>query len=49
MPLGLNLGNLRSDWWVIAIRANSESPTCYVLRLDEVRALAGQDKNGGAY
>ncbi len=48
VPLGLNLDTLRSAWWVITIRATTDSPTCYVLRLDEVRALAGQDKNGGA-
>ena len=46
VPLGLRIENLRSDWWVITIRANSDNPTCYVLRLEEVRALAEQDKNG---
>lgn len=49
VPLGLDLGALRSDWWVITIHANSDSPVCYVLRLDEVRGLATQDKNGGRW
>lgn len=49
VPLGLSIENLRSEWWVITIHANSDNPVCYVLRLDEVRALAGQDKNGGAW
>ena len=49
VPLGMSLESLRSDWWVITIHANSDSPVCYVLRLEEVRALAGQDKNGGKW
>lgn len=42
-----NLEDLRSDWWIVTTFANSDTPTCYILRLDEVRALASQDKNGG--
>jgi hypothetical protein len=49
VPLGLNIANLRSDWWIITIRANTDSPTCFILRLSEVRALAVQDKRGGAW
>lgn len=49
VPLGMSLESLRSDWWVITIHANSDSPVCYVLRLEEVRTLAGQDKNGGKW
>lgn len=49
VPLGMDLACLRSDWWVITIHANSDTPTCYVLRLDEVRKLATQDKNGGRW
>lgn len=49
VPLGLDLRNLRSEWWVITIHANSDAPVCYVLRLDEVRQLATQDKNGGKW
>lgn len=49
VPLGMDLASLRSEWWVITIHANSDKPTCYVLRLDEVRELATQDKNGGRW
>ena len=49
VPLGMDLASLRSDWWVITIHANSDTPTCYVLRLEEVRELATQDKNGGRW
>lgn len=49
VPLGLDLGALRSDWWVITIHANSDNPVCYVLRLSDVRSLATQDKNGGKW
>lgn len=49
VPLGLNLDNLRSDWWVITIHANSDAPVCYVLHITDVRGLATQDKNGGRW
>ena len=49
VPLGRGLDNLRSEWWIITIHANSDNPVRYILRCDEVRALAGQDKNGGAW
>ncbi len=49
VPLGLNLVVLRSDWWIITIHANSDSPVCYVLHIDDVRRLASQDKNGGKW
>lgn len=49
VPLGRSLEGLRSEWWVITVRANSDQPVCYVLRLDEVRSLAAQDRNGGAF
>ena len=49
VPLGMDLASLRSEWWVITIQANSDNPTCYVLRLGEVRELATQDKNGGRW
>jgi hypothetical protein len=49
VPLGLSLDSLRSDWWIVTTHANADSPVCYVLKLDEVRALASQDKNGGAF
>ncbi len=49
VPLGRNIDELRSEWWVITIYANSDSPVCFVLRNADVRRLASQDKNGGAY
>lgn len=49
VPLGLSLASLRSDWWVITTHANSDAPVCFVLRLDEVRSLATQDKIGGKW
>ncbi|AVW90637.1 hypothetical protein DA792_05650 [Celeribacter baekdonensis] len=49
VPLGKKIEELRSEWWVITIHANSDSPTCFVLRNEEVRQLAQQDKKGGAY
>lgn len=44
--LGLSLEELRSDWWVITVDANSDAPRCYVLALDDVRRLASRDKGG---
>lgn len=49
VPLGANLADLRSDWWIITLHANSDAPVCFVLRLDDVRDLASQDKNGGKW
>lgn len=49
VPLGRSLEALRSDWWVITVRANSDAPTCFILSCDDVRRLASQDKSGGAY
>jgi hypothetical protein len=40
VPLGRGLGILRSDWWVITVDANTSSPTCYVMKLDEVKVAA---------
>lgn len=34
--LGSNLGNLRSDWWIITINAKSDNPICFILRRQEV-------------
>ena len=47
--LGKNIDDLRSDWWVITSHANTKEPICYVMQLAEVRALATQDRNGGAW
>ena len=45
VPLGGSLGTLRSDWWVITIEANTASPSCYVMTLDEVKAAAHHGRN----
>jgi len=44
VPLGTDLGRLRSRWWIITLEANSDSPVCFILTLDEVKALASRDK-----
>jgi len=49
VPLGMSLEALRSDWWAITVHANSDAPICYLLRLEEVRHLATQDRNGGRW
>lgn len=49
VPLGRNIDAIRSDWWIVTIHANSDRPVCFVIRNEEVRALASKDKNGGAY
>lgn len=46
VPLGKDGDALRSDWWVITINACTASPTCFILRKEEVKALAVVDKNG---
>lgn len=46
VPLGLSLDALRSDYWIVTVRANSEAPTCYVLSLDDVKRIASRDKGG---
>ncbi|TBF89210.1 hypothetical protein [Rhizobium leguminosarum] len=37
--LGTNLANLRSDWWIITIRAKTAAPVCFIMTLDEVKEL----------
>ncbi len=44
VPLGVNLENLRSRWWIITLAANSDSPVCFILTLDEVKSLSSRDK-----
>jgi hypothetical protein len=46
VPLGRDLTSLRSEWWIVTIHANTDTPTCYILTIDEVRTLASQDKGG---
>ncbi len=40
VPLGKSLETLRSDWWIITTSANDDSPICYVMTLEEVKASA---------
>lgn len=49
VPLGMSLGGLRSEWWIITVHANSDRPICFIMKTHEVRQLAAQDANGGAY
>jgi hypothetical protein len=46
VPLGRGIDDLRSEWWVITINANSDAPTCFIMRKEEVQARASQDKGG---
>jgi hypothetical protein len=48
VPLGSSLDNLRSPWWIITVNANTASPICYILKLEEVRAAAYEGKSGAA-
>src|SRR6185503_2340064 len=46
IPLGIKpLDNLLGDWWVIITRA-ATNPECFIMKPDEVRKRAVQDKNG---
>jgi len=49
VPLGLSLEMLRSVWWIITVNANTDAPVCFILRLEEVRALAFRSRDAGAY
>lgn len=49
VPLGTSLEGLRSDWWIITMHANDAQPVCFILTLEEVRALAQKDLNGDRY
>jgi hypothetical protein len=44
--LGLSLDEIRSDYWVITVNANSDAPVCYVLSRDDIRRVASRDKGG---
>ena len=46
VPLGKDLDRLRSDWWVITVRAMDVEPVCYIMTLEEVKARATQDTKG---
>jgi len=45
VPLGGSLDRLCSRWWVVTINANTASPTCYVLTIDEVKTGAHRGEN----
>lgn len=45
VPLGGSLDTLRSHWWIITIHANTPTPKCYVMTLDEVKAAAHRGEN----
>ena len=45
VPLGNSLNRLCSHWWVVTINANTASPTCYVMTLEEVKAAAHRGVN----
>lgn len=45
VPLGGSLDTLRSPWWIITIHANTASPKCYLMTLDEVKAAAHRGVN----
>ena len=47
VPLGGSLETLRSHWWIITINANSDSPTCYLLTLEEVKEAVHRGVNEG--
>lgn len=49
VPLGQSIDALRSEWWIITVNANSDTPVCFILRREEIQQLASQDANGGAY
>ncbi|OAP43204.1 hypothetical protein [Sinorhizobium americanum] len=51
--LGANLANLRSDWWIITIKAKTEAPICFIMSLKEVKELChhsdpAKSRNGAA-
>jgi hypothetical protein len=39
VPLGPDLSLLRSKWWIITIKVKDDTPTCYILSLEEVKEL----------
>ena len=45
VPLGNSIDRLCSHWWIITIHANTASPICYVLTLDEIKAAAHRGVN----
>ena len=46
VPLGTDIDRLRSRWWIITIGAKKGEPVCFILTLEEAKALATRDKGG---
>jgi hypothetical protein len=40
VPLGKSIDILMGDWWIIVTKAVTDSPECFIMRPDEVKALA---------
>jgi hypothetical protein len=40
VPLGLSTDNLMGDWWIIVTKAVTENPECFIMKPEEVKALA---------
>lgn len=47
VPLGASLESLRSPWWIITIKANTPTPVCFIMTLDEVKASAHEGRSDG--
>lgn len=47
VPLGASLAALRSPWGIITTDALSDSPSCYLLTLDEVKSAASEYAKAG--
>ena len=45
VPLGGSLDTLRSPWWIVTIQANTATPKCFVMTLEEVKAAAHRGEN----
>lgn len=45
VPLGGSLDTLRSPWWIITIHANTASPKCFIMTLNEVKTSAHRGMN----
>lgn len=47
VPLGKDLGNIRSDFWVIVTRAADDVPVAFVMLPSEVMAMAHRGEKDG--
>lgn len=46
VSLGASLDTPRAPWWVVSVGVHLDTPECFILSWDEVRARAGRDKGG---